>query len=85
MGSKKCSFFLVGRPLAPPPLSGRANKKQTFFAASLYTVTAEFTIDFQFTKVSPSIKHIEFNLLQVMLSIMHFHHEVNTIIFIELL
>ena len=32
---RKSSFFLSGRALTPPPLSGRATKKKPFFVASL--------------------------------------------------
>ena len=32
---QKTLFFLSGQAFTPPPLSGRATKKRTFFAASL--------------------------------------------------
>ena len=35
VGEAAKKLFLVARPLPPPPLSGRATKKRTFFAASL--------------------------------------------------
>ena len=33
--ASKIVFFLLARPVTPPPLRGRATKKITFFAASL--------------------------------------------------
>ena len=64
LSDKKCCFFLVSRPLPPPPLlSGRATKKKSLFADSLTKIYEFLLNQFLDQNTLTELRIVKFNFL----------------------